>query len=79
MNTQQRLLREDEVDSITGLSRVTRWRLSKQGKFPQPVKLGEGRLKRYVASEIADWVNQQIAGRDAGLVSRDALQRADAA
>jgi prophage regulatory protein len=36
-----RILRDAEVGERTGLSRTTRWRLIKAGKFPAPIRLTE--------------------------------------
>jgi prophage regulatory protein len=36
-----RILREREVKHVTGLSRVTRWRLERRGLFPKKVRLTE--------------------------------------
>jgi prophage regulatory protein len=36
-----RILRDEAVRDRTGLSRTTRWRLIRDGKFPKPVKLTE--------------------------------------
>lgn len=37
--TIDRILREAEVRRLTGLSRVTRWRLERDGRFPRRVQL----------------------------------------
>lgn len=34
-----KIIREKECKELTGLSRMTRWRLIKEGKFPKPFKL----------------------------------------
>jgi prophage regulatory protein len=43
-------------------SKTHLWRLSKAGKFPQPVKLGPGR-NAWLESEIDDFVASRIAAR----------------
>ena len=48
-------MREPEVKRITGLSRTTRWRLERDGKFPRKRQLSEN-VKANVASEIKAWV-----------------------
>ena len=59
------ILREIEVKKMTGLSRVTRWRMEREGKFPQRVQLGE-RAVGWISEEIESWlesrprVNQNI-------------------
>jgi len=65
MNKNHQLLREDEVEAKTGLSRTTRWRLAKAGKFPRPVKLGERGLNGYLAAEVDEWILARVAERDA--------------
>ena len=39
MEEPDRILRDAEVGSLTKLSRTTRWRLTRERKFPAPVKL----------------------------------------
>jgi prophage regulatory protein len=36
-----KILRDSQVKEITGLSRVTRWRLERDGQFPKRVQLGK--------------------------------------
>ena len=55
-----RILREREVGERTGLSRTTRRRLIKAGRFPQPVKLTDHAVG-WRESAIADW----LASREA--------------
>jgi len=50
-----RILREVEVGHRTGLSRTTRWRLAKAGKFPSPVRLTE-RAIGWRESAILAWI-----------------------
>jgi prophage regulatory protein len=46
-----RFIRESEVKIITGLSRSTRWRLERQGKFP---------IKRRLSANIVAWLESEI-------------------
>ena len=39
----------------TGLSRVTRWRLEREGKYPKRVQLSPGRVGRH-GHEIKSWI-----------------------
>jgi hypothetical protein len=41
-------------------------RRAEQGRFPEPVKIGEGKNGRiaYVEAEILEWVNARIAERE---------------
>ncbi len=57
-NTEQttdRFMREPEVRRITGLSRTTRWRLERAGKFPRKRQISEN-VRANLASEIMAWV-----------------------
>ena len=50
-----RLLRQSEVLTAVGLSRMAVYKLRKSGGFPAPVTLGKGAL-RWKQSEIAAWI-----------------------
>jgi prophage regulatory protein len=62
--TPTQLLRLPEVMSRTGLGRSTIWNHVAQGRFPKQVKLSE-RSSAWVASEVDQWINAKITGRDA--------------
>ncbi len=49
-----RMIREAECERITGLSRTTRWRLERQGKFPKRRQLSQNCVG-WVLSEILAW------------------------
>ena len=51
-----RLLRDREVEEITGLSRTTRWRWEKAGKFPQRRQIGPNSVG-WLESEILQWLD----------------------
>ncbi len=53
-------MREPEVRRVTGLSRTTRWRLERDGKFPRKRQLAEN-IKANVASEVKAWVAEKSA------------------
>jgi prophage regulatory protein len=53
-----RILREREVKHVTGLSRVTRWRLERRGLFPQKVRLTE-RCVGWQEGEIMAWLKSR--------------------
>jgi prophage regulatory protein len=55
-----RILRDAEVRNRTGLSRTTRWRLVRAGKFPKPVRLTEHAIG-WRESAIEEW----LASREA--------------
>ena len=48
-------LREREVHRRTGLSRTTRWRLERDGKFPRRRLISPGAVG-WLESEISDWI-----------------------
>jgi prophage regulatory protein len=51
----ERIIREPECWRRTGLSRSTRWRLERKGKFPKRRQLSPG-CSGWLASEIAAWI-----------------------
>lgn len=57
------ILRRPEVGRRTGLSRITIYLKVSQRTFPRPIKLGM-RAVGWVAAEIDDWLQQQVAIRD---------------
>jgi prophage regulatory protein len=50
-----RFIREPLVKEVTGLSRTTRWRLERSGKFPARRKLSENAVG-WLETEILEWV-----------------------
>lgn len=54
-STRDRILREAEVLERTGLSRTTRWRLSRAGKFCAPVQLTKHAIG-YREFEVDAWI-----------------------
>ncbi|HBC7431406.1 TPA: AlpA family transcriptional regulator [Providencia rettgeri] len=58
--TYETLIRLPEVLKRTGFSRPWVYKLLKQRRFPQPIKIG-GRSIAFVESEINEWIEQQIA------------------
>ena len=57
-----------QTRDITTLSPREQQRRAKEGRFPKPVKLGEGPNGRiaFVESEILEWNAQRLAERDGG-------------
>ena len=51
-------LLEEAVQQRTGLSRTTRWRLEKKGKFPKRRQISPGRVG-WRSSEILEWINSR--------------------
>jgi prophage regulatory protein len=60
---QRRILRIAEVEAMTGKARTQIYDDIEEGKFPQPVPLGE-RAKGWVSDEIAGWVAARITERN---------------
>lgn len=59
------LLRREEVEARTGLSRSVLYRLIAAGDFPKPIEL-HGRSRAWVESDVSDWIAAKIeAGRRA--------------
>lgn len=58
----ERLIREPECRSITGLSRTTRWELERKGKFPNRQQI-IGRTVGWPEAEIRRWVEARMQGR----------------
>lgn len=54
------ILREPEVGRRTGLSRSTRWRLERVGKFPRRRQLGENSVG-WVEAEVDSWLREREA------------------
>ncbi len=50
-----RFLREAEVRHMIGLSRTTRWRLERAGKFPKRIKISEN-ASANLESQIVAWM-----------------------
>lgn len=54
-----RFLREPEVRRITGLSRTTRWRLEKAGKFPARRQISDNAVA-WFSSEVEAWMAERM-------------------
>lgn len=52
---QYQILREPQVSVLTGLSKSTRWRLEREGKFPQKRQLS-AKSVGWLASEVEEWI-----------------------
>jgi prophage regulatory protein len=50
----KRIIREAECEKMSGLSRVTRWRLEREGLFPARVQIGPNSVGWHL-SEILEW------------------------
>ncbi len=54
---------EKQLDKITSLSRMTRWRMRRLGTFPNPVHISAGRVG-YPAKAIDEWINGCAAQKE---------------
>ena len=57
-----RVVREPECEERSGLSRVQRWRLAKEGLFPKPIRLGK-RSSGWLDDELQNWITERAAQR----------------
>jgi prophage regulatory protein len=62
MQTPDRIVREPEVKEISGLSRTTRWRQEREGKFPARRKLSPNAIG-WLESEIREWIANRQTSR----------------
>lgn len=56
-----RLLRDAEVQNLTGIRKTRRAEMMRDGKFPQPIKICGGRTNYWLASEIDQFIATQVA------------------
>ena len=54
----QRLLRRQEVEDLTGLSRASIYRLISEGEFPRPVRVSAAGV-RWRSTDIAAWIQSR--------------------
>lgn len=59
-NFNDRFVREAECKHISGLSRATRHRWYKIGKFPAPIRIN-GSVTMWRHSELMQWIEQNSA------------------
>jgi prophage regulatory protein len=57
-----KIARESRVRDLTGLSRITRWRMERRGEFPLKVHLSEGAVG-WLESEVVEWIQNRVAAR----------------
>lgn len=57
---QDRFVHEKECHATTGLSRVTRWRLEREGKFPRRRQISTNSVG-WLESEIREWMATRSA------------------
>jgi prophage regulatory protein len=56
------IVREAERHRLMGISRVTMWRLEREGKAPKRLKIGENSVG-WLRHEIEAWIKRKAAGR----------------
>jgi len=57
--TMDRIIKLSELKDIVGLARSTIYKMSAEGKFPKPIKLGE-RSSGWIESEVEQWLEERI-------------------
>lgn len=50
---------DSDVELVTSLSRTTRWRLARQGKFPKKVQISAGRAADS-GPAIKQWLDERL-------------------
>ncbi|WP_408997959.1 helix-turn-helix transcriptional regulator [Syntrophus buswellii] len=58
----RKIIRYPVVEKMTGLSRVTIWRMVKAGTFPKPIQLGSGSVG-FFEDECVEWQEEKAASR----------------
>lgn len=60
-----KLMTKAGVSEMTGYHAEHCTRLARQGKFPQPIKLGDGKgsAVRWIEAEVIAWIEQRAAAR----------------
>jgi prophage regulatory protein len=61
LTNENALLRLDNVKKLTGIGRSTIYKLIAQERFPKPVHPAGSRIAAWVAGEIDQWLQEQIA------------------
>jgi prophage regulatory protein len=60
--TEHRILRRPEVEAKTGCKRAYIYNMMREGKFPQPLRLGI-RAVGWDAAEIDQWIIERLKER----------------
>jgi prophage regulatory protein len=69
-----RILREKQVRDLTGLSRVTRWRMERDDRFPRRIQLTQ-RCIGWPEYEVIEWLKERVEARDSHIISSSAPSR----
>jgi len=56
------IIREPERKRLTGISRVTQWRLERKGLAPKRVSIGDNSIG-WLKSEIQEWIRRKADAR----------------
>ncbi|ELH0894524.1 AlpA family phage regulatory protein [Vibrio fluvialis] len=56
--TSERIIRESERLTITGISRTTCWEMEKKGEFPKRIRIGP-RSVGWLHSQIQEWIKNK--------------------
>lgn len=64
LDDDDRILSDDELDVLTGISKTTRWRERKAGRFPPLIELSPGR-KGNTLGQLREWHGQRKAATKA--------------
>lgn len=65
-----RLIRFDEVLTLTGLSRPRIYQLIREDRFPRQVRLGVMSVA-FVEAEVRAWIDDRIAARERDAIGQD--------
>jgi len=57
-----RIIRDEECEYLSGLSRTTRWRRMKEGRFPKTYRLSDNAVG-WKLSEVLAWVAEREVAR----------------
>ena len=55
---EEKLLRRQQVEELTGLSRASIYRLISEGEFPRPVRVSSTGV-RWKSSDISAWIESR--------------------
>lgn len=62
-NTDERILRLQELTTLTGLSKSGVYQSIQDNGFPKPIKLGR-RASGWLQSEVSGWIAERAAARE---------------
>jgi predicted DNA-binding transcriptional regulator AlpA len=66
MDPIRRIIKPKEAYARAGITRVTAWKMEKEGKFPAAIWITKGR-KGYLESDLNAWIDGLVAKRDAAM------------